>query len=187
MRSGAVRRALLAAAVAVAAAGLLAACGSGGGTTTPVPDKAADAEVLNEVLSRQTAAVEAYDRSMRSLGGQALEVARLFRAQEQEHIDATLEALRGLGEKSEPAPEEIEASGLKSEAQYLTFLYEVESGTIEAELSASEKLTAPAPRSLLAATVANQAQHLVLLRRALGAKPLETLPEPFENGTTPAP
>ena len=34
---------------------------------------------------------------------------------------------------------------------------------------------------------ANQAQHLVLLRRALGAKPLETIPSAFETGETPAP
>jgi hypothetical protein len=36
-------------------------------------------------------------------------------------------------------------------------------------------------------TAANQAQHLVLLRRELGAKPLQAVPEPFEDGETPAP
>jgi hypothetical protein len=40
---------------------------------------------------------------------------------------------------------------------------------------------------LMAATIANQAQHLVLLRRALGAKPAESVPAPFENGTAAAP
>ena len=181
------RRALLPALAALAAAALLGACGSGGGTTTAAPDKVADAEVLNQILGRQTAAVAAYDHSLRGLGGQALEIARLFRAQEQEHADAILKALRRLDAKAEPASEEISASGLESEAEYLNFLYELESATIEAELSGVVKLTSASPRSLLATTAANQAQHLVLLRRLLGAKSIETVPAPFENGTTPAP
>lgn len=182
------RRALLLAMAAVATAAALVACGSGGGgTTTAVPDKAADAEVLDGVLARQMAAIKAYDHSLRALGGQALAAARLFRAQEQEHVDAILKALRGLGAKAEPTPETIDSGGLKTEAEYLVFLYEVESATIDTELSAISNLSDAWPRSLLASTVANQAQHLVLLRRALGAKPLETVPEPFENGTALAP
>jgi hypothetical protein len=186
MRGAPVRRALVLALAAALTAIALGACGGGGNSTAPT-DTAGDAEVLNEVLARQTAAVAAYDQSLRGLGGQALELARLFRAQEQEHADAILKALRGLGAKAEPPSEEISAGGLKSEAEYLGFLYELESATIEAELSAVAKLTDSSPRSLLAATAANQAQHLVLLRRALGAKPTETVPAPFEAGTTPAP
>jgi hypothetical protein len=63
----------------------------------------------------------------------------------------------------------------------------MESATIQAELSALGKLESPTPRTLLAATVANQAQHLAILRRLLGAKPVETFPAPFETGNTPAP
>lgn len=186
------RRALLVFAASLALAVALGACGGGGGgdtggATTVVTDTEADAQILNEILSRQTAAVGAYDRSLPALRGAALAGARKFRAQEQEHIDGTLKELRGLGEEAEPEPEEIEASGLKSEADYLLFLYELESATIEAELSAISRLTAPSARSLLASTAANQAQHLVLLRRALGATPLESVPEAFENGTLPAP
>ncbi|MBN9623753.1 MAG: hypothetical protein J0H06_12510, partial [Actinobacteria bacterium] len=69
----------------------------------------------------------------------------------------------------------------------LVFLYEVESATIDEELSAISKLAAGWPRSLLASTVANQAQHLTLLRRALGAGPLASIPVPFENGTAVPP
>jgi hypothetical protein len=187
MRAGAVRRALLLATAGALAVALISACGSSSGTTTAVPDKDADVEVLNEILGREMAAVAAYDRSLTALRGLFLSGAREFRAQEQEHIDAIVKALRGLGGKADPEPEEIEADGLKRPADYLRFFYEVESATIDAELSAVSKLTAPWPRSLIASIVANQAQHLVLLRRALGAKPLETVPAPFENGTTPAP
>jgi hypothetical protein len=187
-RGVSVRRAPLLAAVGLAIAILLGACGGGGGgTATTATDKEADAEVLNEILSRQSAAVTAYDTTLPALRGRNLALARLFRAQEQEHEDAILKALRGIGEASEPAPETIEADELESEAEHLVFLYELESATIEAELTAVAKLTEAWPRSLLASTVANQAQHLVLLRRALGAKPLDTVPVPFENGTAAAP
>jgi voltage-gated potassium channel Kch len=174
MRAAGVRRALLlvlAIGVAVAA---LAACGGGGGdTSSAAVEKEAD--------------VLAYDHALRGLGGHSLATARLFRVQEQEHVDAILRSLRSLEAEADPPSESIDVDGLKTEAEYLNFLYELESGTIATELTAIAKLTTPSARMMLAATVANQAQHLVLLRRELGAKPAETVPAPFESGTTPAP
>ncbi len=184
------RCALLALAVVAAIGLLVAACGGGdesGRTTTAVPDREGDAAILNQILSRQSAAIEAYRETLPALKGRVLALAELFRAQEQEHVDGLLEALRGLAEKAEPEPELIEAEGLRTGADHLHFFYEIESATIDAELSAVANLTSPAARTLLASTVANQAQHLVLLRRALGARPLATVPAPFETGTTPAP
>ena len=188
MRAGAVRRALLLAALAVCAAAIVGGCGdSGGATAATVVDKTADAEVLNEVLARQSAAVEAYDHTISSLGGPALRLGRLFRTQEGEHVDGTLKALRGLGAEAEPPVEEIPVDDGRSLAEHLAYLYELESATIEAEVSAVSRLTAPSARALLTATAANQAQHLVLLRRLLGAKPIESVPAPYEDGATAAP
>jgi hypothetical protein len=166
---------------------LAAGCGGGGGTTTAVPDKAADAEILNRVLARELAAIVAYERTLPLLRGGALTAAREFRAHEQEHVDAIVKALRGLGEKAEPEEEEIESEGLKTQADGLGFLYEVESVSVANDLRAISHLTAPWPRSLLGSIAANQAQHLVVLRRLLGADAAESIPEAFEDGTTPAP
>ena len=189
-RGGAARRAPLAA-LAIAAVTALAACGGGTATedtgNASKAEREADAALLNQVLSRQLGVVAAYQAAMRGLGGFDLASARLFQAQEQEHVDATIKTVRGLGGEVEAEAEEIEAPPLKSRAETVEFLYAMESATIDSELAAISKLHAPWPRSLLASTVANQAQHLVILRRELGAKPLETVPEPFENGTTPAP
>jgi rubrerythrin len=186
-RGGAARRALPMLACA-AAAFVLAACGGGGGgTTTAAPDKAADAEVLNDVLARELAAVRAYERTLPLLRGEVLASAREFRAQEQEHVDAVVKALRGLGEKAVPAEEEIESEGLKTEADALGFLYEVESVSVAYALRAISHLTAPWPRALLGSIAANQAQHLVVLRRALGADVAESIPGAFEDGTAPDP
>ena len=139
------------------------------------------------MLSRELAAVDAYGRVLPLLRGGDRAMAARFRAPEQEHADAILKALRGLGAKSEPEDEEIESDELRTRADALAFLYAVESVSIDGGLRALSNLTAPWPRSLMGSIVANQAQHLVLLRRALGARPLETIPEAFENGTAPPP
>jgi hypothetical protein len=195
-------RAVPALLAALALAAVLASCGGGGGTsggteadrgviaTTPGPrnaEAAADAEVLEKVLTRQNAAIAAYEAIIPGLPPRLRPMAALFRAQEQEHVDATTKAIRGLGGLIEAPAEEIEAGEPKTARDRLDFLYEVESATIDEELAAISKLAATWPRSLLASTVANQAQHLVLIRRALGARPLATVPTPFENGTEPPP
>ena len=174
-------------------AGILAGCGGGGSSTTTATEAATtqpssgDAEVLDTVLSRQEAASAAYAKVIPALSPHLSHVASYFRSQEQEHIDAVLKALRGLNSPAEPTPEPLDTSGLKSDRERLVFLYEVESATIDEELSAISKLEASWPRSLLASTVANQAQHLTLLRQALGTGPLASVPVPFENGTAPPP
>lgn len=189
--SGAVRRAgLIAAAIVLLALGL-GACGGGGGDASgesPVAlEKEHDAEILNQILGRQRAAIDAYDRTLPGLDGAALALATQFRAQEQEHTVALLQALRDLDGVEAVEDEAIESDELRTEAARLRFLYEVESATIEDEVGAIGRLEFGSPRALLSAIVANQAQHLALLRRQLGAEPLEWVPSAFEDGTTPAP
>lgn len=188
-RGSATRPARLIIAAAVAATFALAACGSeDGSTTTAVPDKAADAEALNNVLAREHAAIRAYERTLPLLRGPARASAAEFRASEQEHVDAVVKALRGLGEAAAPEEEEeIESEGLKTQADALAFLYEVESVSVAYNLRAISHLTSSWPRSLLGSIAANQAQHLVVLRRLLGADRAESIPEAFEDGTTPPP
>jgi hypothetical protein len=195
---GAVLRGLWIAALLGVLGLALAACGSGGDggatvtvtqTTAAAPevDEEADAEVLGEVLDRQSGAVAAYERTLPHLQGERRATALLFLAQEQEHIDGLLKLFRGLGEPAQAEPETIEAQGLKSELDYVLFLYELENATIELELAALGRLTSPTARTTLVTTIANQAQHLVLLRRSLGADLAESVPVPFEIGAAPSP
>jgi hypothetical protein len=114
-------------------------------------------------------------------------MAAYFRAQEQEHVDAVLKALRGLKVDAEPGEEAIDVEDMEGDRERLEFLYAIESATIDEELSAIASLESDAARSLLATTVANQAQHLTLLRQALGVGPLASVPVPFENGTAAPP
>jgi hypothetical protein len=184
--------------VLLVVAALLAGCGGGGSSTTaateaasteasPAPVLSPDGEALNKVLARQEGAVAAYAKVIPHLAPRLARMASYFRAQEQEHVDAVVKALRGIQAPAVAAPEEIESGELKTDEERLVFLYEVEGATIDEELSAISKLEADWPRSLLASTVADQAQHLTLLRQALGSGPLASVPAPFENGTTPPP
>ncbi|HEU5104341.1 MAG TPA: ferritin-like domain-containing protein [Solirubrobacterales bacterium] len=185
MRGRPLRRALLLACIlAGLATGLISCAGGGGDSTT---DKAGDVRVLNQLLARQLAAVEVYESVVLVLHGEDLAVARTFLAQEQEHVDATTKTLRGLDAEADPPKETIEFGRLGGRDEVIELLYEMESATIDAELHAVGQLTIGWPRPLVASMAANGAQRLVLIRRALGAKPLETIPEAFETGETAAP
>jgi hypothetical protein len=186
MRGRPVRRALLLGVACLLLATALGACG-GGSSSSGSSDKERDARTLNEILGRQLAAVAAYAEVLPTLHGADLATAQQFRAQEQEHVDATTKTLRGIGGEADPPPETIEAGTLKTRADSLEFLYEMESATLDAELGAVGKLTIDWPRPLLASMAANNAQHLVRLRQALGAKGAETVPSGFETGEIPAP
>jgi Ferritin-like domain len=185
MRGRAMRRALLLVCLLVGLAAGLVACGGGGSDSTT--DKAADVRVLNELLARQLAAVEVYETVVLVLHGSDLAATRTFLSQEQEHVDATTKTLRGLDAEADPPKETIEFGQLSSRDEVIELLYEMESATIDAELHAVGQLTIGWPRPLIASMAANQAQRLVLIRRALGASPLESIPEAFETGETAAP
>jgi hypothetical protein len=185
MRGRAMRRALLTGAAIALLGGVLVGCGGGGSDGTT--DKEADVRVLNEILARQTAAVEAYGQALPALRGADLATARAFRAQEQEHVNETMKTLRGLDGEAAPPQETIEAPDLKTPDDAWSFLYELESATLDAELNAVARLTISWPRPVIAQMAANQAQRLVLIRRALGATPLESVPEAFETGEIAAP
>jgi hypothetical protein len=185
MRGRAVHRAFLLGAAVAALAIALFGCGGGGGDSTT--DKDADVGVLNEILGRQMAAVEAYGQVLPALRDADLTLARHFRAQEQEHVNETMKTLRGLDGEADPREEAIEAPEAKTPADVFEFLYELESATLDAELNAVRELTIPWPRPVIAQMAANQAQRLVLIRRALGADWLESVPEAFETGDIAAP
>jgi hypothetical protein len=180
-------------AVLLLLAALITGCGSSTTTGTEAassqaaPAVSPDGELLDKVLARQEGAVAAYTEVIPHLSPRFADMASYFRAQEQEHIDAVVKALRGIQAPAGTGPEEIEVGELKTDEERLVFLYELEGATIDEELSAISQLEAPWPRSLLASTIADQAQHQTLLRQSLGAGPLASVPVPFENGTAPPP
>ena len=139
-------------AVTVAVAAALAGCGGGGGTSsataggagtstegraqevstpTPAARQSPDGELLDKVLARQEGAVAAYAEVIPHLSPRFAHMASYFRAQEQEHVDAVVKTLRGIGAPAGTGPEEIEVGELKTDGERLAFLYELEGATID--------------------------------------------------------
>lgn len=165
----------------------LCAAGCGGShDSTAESEKAADAEVLGGALERELTAVDAYTRGLGSLRGQALALARELRGQDQEHVDALTKAMRGLGAAVEAEAAELEGAG-RSQADALDLAYEQENAALAYYLDAERRLQTTAPRALSASIAAGHAQHLVLLRQALGAPLTAAAPEAFEPGDLPPP
>ena len=165
----------------------LCGCGGKGGSSATESEKAGYVEVLNAALSQELTAVDAYSHGLPLLHGEALAVARQFRTQEQEHADGITRSIRGLGGATEVEKNPLDYSGLKTKADFFSLAYDEENALIAFYMNAIPKLETSGPRSMLAAIAANEAQHLVVIRQALGARPDELVPEAFETGEAPPP
>jgi hypothetical protein len=171
----------------VAAALLLLGCGKSGQGAETDPEKGSDATSLNAALSRELTAAAAYSHGIGLLHGRLRPLGREFRAQEQEYVDAITKAIRGLGGKTEAEAERPDLSGVKSARGFLAFAYELENADLAAYLDAAPRLYTAAPRALATSLAAGHAQHLVVLRQALGADLAGAAPQAFDGGEEPAP
>jgi ferritin-like protein len=171
----------------IAAAALLAGCGGSGHGAETDPEKASDAAVLNDALSQETTAVEAYAGGLPLLHGRVRAVGREFHAQEQEYVDAVTKAIRGLGGSVDAEHGQPELAGVNDQAGFLALAYEMENAALASYLDAAPRLNTSAPRGLAASLAAAHAQHLVVLRQALGAGLASSVPRAFDGGEEPPP
>lgn len=160
-------------------------CGKSGQGAKTDPEKGSDAELLNAALARELTALDAYTRGLPLLKGSLAAVGREFRAHEQEYANAITKAIRGLGGETEAEREELDFSEVASRADFLALVYELENAALATYLDAAPRLFTEAPRTLAASLAAGHAQHLVVLRQALGAGLAESVPEAFESGEEP--
>ena len=172
---------------ALTAALLVGGCGDSSHESSIDREKAADAEILNSLLGRELTLVRAYGPSTRLSRGPLLALLLRFRGQDQAHLDALTQAMKGVGEEVEAEPEASEAPGPGDRAEALTLAYDQENAALDAALDAAPHLQTPGPRALAAALAASHAQHLVVLRQALGSTRAASVPEPFESGEEPPP
>jgi Ferritin-like domain len=174
--------------IACALAVLAAGCGSGGDGSPADSEKAADAAVLNEALAQELTTVAAYGRAMALLHGPTLALAAEFRGQDQAHVDALTKAIRGLSGAVEAEAGELETPGPpQSRTDALVLAYEEENAALAQVLNAAPSLFTPGPRTLVASLAASHAQHLAVLRQALGARLTAAVPDAFESGYLPPP
>jgi hypothetical protein len=138
-----------------------------------------DRSIVTAAIDLEQRAAAAYDSA--ATGGKLpLELARLarhLRDQEEEHADGLARALRGLGGRppARPDPPPSPPAGRAFGAYALA----LEERLIGAYYNAMPRLRGGL-RQPLGSIMACEAQHLVVLREALGR---EALPAAFETGT----
>ncbi|MEA2191911.1 MAG: hypothetical protein QOI73_2032 [Solirubrobacteraceae bacterium] len=150
-----------------------------------------DADILEKAIGLERVAVLAYTTAIDSdlLSPAFTRVARRFRAHEQEHEDALTTALQDLGGSAPAKPAtradiDAVAKGIgdaRSQADLANFAIELETAAVAAYYDAHSKLVDAKLLQAGASIMANEAQHLVVLRQAVKRPPV---PNAFETGKT---
>ena len=143
-----------------------------------------DASILEEAIGLEQTAVVAYDTAAGSglLDEATTRVVQVFRDQEREHADGLTTALEALGGSAPepPTADSIEGlGGLRGQEDVVNFAIELETMAVAAYYDAHQKLRDPMLLQTGASIMANEGQHLVVLRQAVGRNPV---PNAFETG-----
>ena len=154
-------------------------------SATPAVAKApGDAAVIRELLKLELTAASAYETGLRKaiLDRRLAAVATLFKRHEMEHARALGAALKALGDL-QPARADAKLlaplGGIHTQAGFVDFAIEFENKAVAAYHDAAGKLGDAALLRTAAQIMADEGQHLVVLRQALGRNPV---PNPFETG-----
>jgi len=160
-----------------------AACGdgqdTGGVATSREEDDAADVEILNGALDLELMSVAAYKAAAARLRGEVLQIGKLLVEQEQEHADALVSAVEDAGGTPNRAKSSYDFPELRSQRDALRFVLELENTAVAAYIDALPRITKSDLRGTASAIVTNEAQHISVLRGALG---LPQVPHAFVNG-----
>lgn len=148
-----------------------------------------DTAIVEGAVGIEQIAVFAYATALDSglLDKDTTVVAKLFRDHEQEHADALISVLMDLNGTVPPKPKSVAdvdkvTKGLgdvKSQADILSFAIELETAGVAAYYDANQKLQDSKLLQTAAAIMANEGQHLVVLRQAVKKDPV---PNAFETG-----
>ena len=176
------RRSFLRTAGAGFAAGsglLLAGCGGGSGAnkklaaeeSVTLAIRASDVEILNGALDLEHMAIAAYTAGIPLLTGRARAAAVRFLGQELTHATALSGAIKGSGGKPNPPRSSYDLGSPRGEAQVLATLDTIEGTLIDVYLDAIPKLSPGWLRADVASILANEGQHISVLRSARGLAP----------------
>jgi rubrerythrin len=148
----------------------------------------ADDDILRSAIKLEQVAVLAYGTAIDSglLSKGFTKVAQRFRAHEQEHADALSTALTDLGGTLAPKATAADIDGVvkglgdvKSQGDIANFAIELEMAAVAAYYDAHRKLVDAKLLQTGASIMANEAQHLVVLRQAVKQ---DAVPNAFETG-----
>lgn len=134
-----------------------------------------DIRILTTAVAAEHEAVAAYGVGAASglLTAPTLAVAKSFRDHHRQHVDALVDAIKGLG-GAVPGEQEHEfpVSELKTEADVLTFAAGLERGAVSAYAGAIPLFDNRDLSRAAASILADEAMHWAVLRHALGQDPV---------------
>ena len=177
------RRGLLRAAVAGLAGAVVAAgCGHTSlraqvHNAAPVLDT--DVALLGQLLHLEHVGIAAYTAGTPLLAPATVKAGKLFLNDELSHAGALAGLIRAAGAKPpKPAPS-YELGHPRTSAEVLALLHRIESEQIAAYLAALPRLEPAFVKQSVAAILANDAQHVAVVRAALGRP---AVPSAFVSG-----
>jgi hypothetical protein len=173
------RRALLrgaGTALAGGAALLLGGCGRSSPERTAVKKqpravRAADVAILNQTLALERRSIAAYTAGIPLLSGSDAKAATQFLSHELQHAGELLALIKAAGGKAIPRAPSYDLGQPGDAHEMLDLLHGLETIQIAAYLDAIPKLSPGPVRAAVASILSNDAQHVAILRLALGRTP----------------
>lgn len=159
----------------------VSACGSARETVVAPVHPARDSEILNSALDLEHLAVAAYAACASALDSRLAPTARRFRDQEREHVDGLRQAIRRLGGKPNGARRAYALPDFEDGRAALRYAGELEAAKVAAYVDALPRLSEPELRATTASIACCEAEHLAVLRTALGQQPV---PVAFVTGAS---
>ena len=150
--------------------------------TLPDESDDADVELLNSALDLELEAIAAYKLVAGQVAGDALQDVKRFLEQEQDHADALAAAIEEAGGMPNRAKAAYDFPRLRSADAALRFAVGRENVAIAYYVDMLPKLGKGDLRATVASIMANEAEHVAVLREALGEQPV---PAAFVVGEAP--
>jgi hypothetical protein len=138
-----------------------------------------DVEVLNRSLDLEHEAIAAYTAGIPLLGGRAKEAAKRFLDQELSHSGELAGLVKQAGGKPHKPKPVYDLGQPHDDHGVLSLLHELERRELRLYLQAVTQVSPGSVRAAVAAVLANDAQHLAILRSSLK---LDPIPSAFVTG-----
>jgi hypothetical protein len=148
-------------------------------TTVPQAIRQTDVELFNRSLDLERRSIAAYTAGIPLLRGTEAKAAKQFLGQEMEHAGELLALIHAAGGTAIPRVASYDLGHPRTAREVLALLHRFESRQIAAYLDAIPKLSPGLVRGAVASILANDAQHVSVLRLGLGSSPA---PTPFVTG-----
>ncbi len=138
-----------------------------------------DVDVLNQLLHLEHMAIAAYTAGTPLLAPATVKAGKLFLNDELSHAGALAGLIRAAGAKPIKPASSYDLGHPRTSQEVLALLHRVEAAQITAYLAAVPRLSPSIVKRSVASILANEAQHVAVVRAALGQP---AVPSAFVSG-----